>query len=500
MKYLYLTTALALIASPTLADITPEELWQSWQESYGQLGVDFSAGSQTREGAVLVLQDVTFAMDFGFFQIDQTLSQMQLEALDNGTVSVSYDSNITATATLNLPDTPMPDITVTGQIEGAQGLVTGTIEDYIFELGIGRMELLGSAVVSTESGVQTTSTIKAISTGLNGRIHYARSDAGVNMSYTFTLDNVNNTQDSASSLGGTELNFKQSQRTLAEGYSGDISIFFPHPNPESGSGSLIPEGFTMDARIDVEQMNITQKTASPYFNMEMEIDQQDGDMSILVDGQNIALSSNAQKNFVSVVLPQFGPQPYRVDFADAAFAISLPYRPSDTPQDASIAISLDGITASDSIWALADPENTLSRAPADFAIAADFNSTLLLDWTNIEAVKAGAGTAPLLLHKITLGKFLVAFENALLAGAGAVDFITETMAPEPNGGAITFTLTGIPALLEKLGGLPLVDPSVISQVNGMLGMFTSPGENGALTSEVEFGEGGQVSVNGQRMR
>ncbi|HIP22533.1 MAG TPA: hypothetical protein EYG79_02885, partial [Rhodobacteraceae bacterium] len=196
MKKLYLTTALALIASPALADITPEELWQSWQDTYSQFGTDLSAGSQSREGAVLVLQDVSSTINLGIFEVKQVISEMQLEALGDGTVSVTFDSNLTGTLTFTLEDAPAQSATMTGHIEGTSGIVTGSADDYVYDFSIGQMQMGTTITMGEEDSFQSTTTSNAITTGLSGRMHYTTSETGMNLSYTFTLDGVNNTQDS----------------------------------------------------------------------------------------------------------------------------------------------------------------------------------------------------------------------------------------------------------------------------------------------------------------
>ncbi len=499
MKNLFLTTALALIASPTLADITPEELWQSWQETSSHFGASLTAGSESREGAVLILRDVTSTIDFGFVRLEQVISQIELEALEHGSVSVTFDSNISGTGSFNLDNAPQQSMFITGQLEGAQGVVTGTANDYIYDFSIGHMQMAGTMEVGEAGGVQGQAKSIASYAGLNGKIHYTASNEGMNIEYSFTLDRLENTQDTSNPIGSSERSFKQSQHSTAEEYRGDVSLFLPAGSALSANQSFIPEGFTMAADVNIGHMNITQKTSSPYFNMDIGIDQQDMGISIAVDGQNISLATSGKATSFTLGMPALGSQPYHTEFEDAAFALTLPYRLSDTPQEAQFTLSLGGVSVSDSIWALADPENTLSRAPADFAISAKFLTTLLLDWTNIEAVKSW-DEAPSILHQVALETFLVSFENAMLEGEGVVDFSNETEVPMPNGGALSFTLTGIPALLEKLGGLPLVDPSIAAQASGMLGMFTSAGEDGSLNSNIEFGEGGQVSINGQKIR
>ncbi|MBL1436755.1 MAG: DUF2125 domain-containing protein [Rhodobacteraceae bacterium] len=491
MKNLYLTTALALIASPTLADITPEELWQSWLE-IGEMGMTLSTGQQERQGNVLVLQDVKYELDFALFNFAQTFAEMRLEALPDGSVSVTYDSNFTGSVSFSIAGGYSQSTTFIGQIENGSGLAVGSADDYIYEFSIGLMHQTSTGNMGvTGDDVNTSMTSIMDIKDMTGQMHITRDIAGLNLTYTVNMGELSNIQNALTTPAHGQAEIKQVLRMQTLGLTGEVVAFIPY------SGAL--EGLSVSAVTGVQSSSISQKITSARVNMDMEIEQGPGTFTFLFDDQNFGLTINRQNASFTVASSQFGPQPYSAQIANSHFALTLPHHPSDTPQNASIALSFGGVTVSDSIWAFADPENTLSRTPADFEIAADFNATLLLDWANIEAVKAWEGM-PAILHNITLESFLVGFENARIEGEGTVDFSTETDVPEPNGGTLSFTLTGIPALLEKLGGLPLVGPATIAQANGMLGMFTSAGEGGALVSEVEFGEGGFISVNGLQVK
>jgi len=499
MKKLYLTTAISLLVSPALAQITPEELWESWQNTTAQVGASLAAGTMERQGNVLVLRDVKTSVDLGYFSFEQSISNMRLEALENGSVSVSYDSDFSGNGRLSLPGTPSPTIALTGNFETTQGVVTGTADDYVYTFSIGSMRMSGVNTFDGEGFAGTSNTTENETTDLQGLIRFTSTDAGMNMSYAFTIAAVESSQNATTQTASNEPLMKQSQQATIEGYEGEISIFIPAKMVGAENGSLIPEGLTLDARVGIQNFDFTQKTTSPNFNMNMEMEQGPGEFAFSIDEKTIDLSSDFQNLRIMVSIPQLGPQSYSTEISEVAFALSLPFRPSETRQDVSYALRLGGISANDAIWALADPENTLSRAPADFAIDVRSEVTLRLDWTNIEAVKAWEGV-PAFMHSIKLQEFFVAFENARIEGEGMVGISNFTPVPTPNSGALSFTLTGIPALLEKLGGLPLVDPGLIAGAQGLLGVFTKAGEGDTLISQFEFDEGGQVSINGQQVR
>lgn len=490
MKNLYLTTAIALISSPALADITPEELWQSWQDTVASFGMTLSAGQKVREGNVLVLQDVTADFDFGFITMEQIIKTMRLEALPNGSVSVSYDSDYTGSTHFSIAGGFTNDITFTGQFERSQGLVIGTVEDYTYNFSIGLMHQVGKANMLIDDRANTRMSVVTDMNDISGQMHMVQASAGLNLTYTFSMGEFSNTQNALSPGGNGREEMKQVQRMRSPGFSGEVEAFIPQVDA--------PSDLRIKAVLALRSSSMSQQVTSPRINMDMEIEGGPGTFTFLIDDQNYGLTIDRQDAGFSLTSSQFGPLPFSAQIESSHLAVTLPYQPSDTPQDASFALGLSGVTVSDSIWALFDPQNTLSRAPADFAIDASASIGLLLDWTNIEAAKAWQGP-PATLHQVTLQDFLVGFENARVTGQGAVDFSNEGSEPMPNAGALNFTLEGVPALLEKLGGLPMVDAQIIAGAQGMLGMFTSAGAGDTLTSTIEFGEGGAVTVNGQRV-
>jgi len=250
----------------------------------------------------------------------------------------------------------------------------------------------------------------------------------------------------------------------------------------------------------METSERNQSTVSPYFKMALNVVEDPGSYLLNIGEQTIGLWVDTHDAVITLTSPQIASEPLSAEIKDAKLGLVVPFRASDTPQDASLELRLEGVTVNDVVWAMADPANTLSHAPADFVLDTRASVNLLLDWTDIDAVEALQGP-PAILNNIKLQDFLIAFENARLTGGGEVEFSNDGPVPEPNGGQLNFSFEGVLALLDRLGNLPLVDPSLTAGAKGMLGAFTNAGSTPeSLTSHIEFSEGGHVSINGQQVR
>ena len=53
--------ALAAMTAPALADVTPEQVMQSWIDYYQTMGYSVTEGGRSKDGSTLTLTDVVFA-------------------------------------------------------------------------------------------------------------------------------------------------------------------------------------------------------------------------------------------------------------------------------------------------------------------------------------------------------------------------------------------------------------------------------------------------------
>lgn len=232
---------------------------------------------------------------------------------------------------------------------------------------------------------------------------------------------------------------------------------------------------------------------------------------------NYAGASGATKGELTV--PEF-PVPMGYGLTDTKFNVDFPIAVSDQPQNFTVSYLLNGVTMTDSIWALFDPQATLPRDPASIDVDLAGSVKVLRDFFDPATMDAAAKmedpnlsdeqraalmedmmAPPVDLRDITINKVAL---NMLGAKA---DVTGKLAAPEQGDmqapvGTISGKFEGVPALLEKLGSIGLVPSEQMMGVQMMLQMFSKPDAQNpnVLTTELEFKEGGQVFANGQQVK
>lgn len=108
-------------------------------------------------------------------------------------------------------------------------------------------------------------------------------------------------------------------------------------------------------------------------------------------------------------------------------------------------------------------------------------------------------TPPVELDSLKINQVRLAVAGAELSGTGDLTFDNAAPVPMPLG-AIDLSLNGAKGLMDKLVTMGLVpqDQAMFAQM--MLGVYAVPSGDDAVTSKIEFKEGGQILANGQRIQ
>lgn len=90
------TAALALVAANSaLADVTPEEVWQNWQDFYTSSGSTVTTGSVERDGDTLIITDFKTSSDNETGTSDSAVAQIRLRDNGDGSVGVEMSEDMT---------------------------------------------------------------------------------------------------------------------------------------------------------------------------------------------------------------------------------------------------------------------------------------------------------------------------------------------------------------------------------------------------------------------
>ncbi|MGC1486400.1 MAG: hypothetical protein WA784_01300, partial [Albidovulum sp.] len=109
LHHLSASTVIAALfcASAAHADLTAEQVWQSWVDYYSDAGQSVTAGSTERQGDTLVITDMKFVADMPDTKSEGTISEIRLTETGDGSVDVTLPGEIPisvhATPTLGEP-------------------------------------------------------------------------------------------------------------------------------------------------------------------------------------------------------------------------------------------------------------------------------------------------------------------------------------------------------------------------------------------------------------
>ena len=146
------TALLALIAgTAATADVTPEEVWQNWQDLGTAAGQTITAGAVNLDGDTLVVEDVTTAYAKDGATVEATIDEINFLDLGDGTVEVtmsdSYPIEMTLPAEAGKEGATPTDISIEVSQPGLEIIVGGSTSETSYEF---TAPTLGIKIVSIE--------------------------------------------------------------------------------------------------------------------------------------------------------------------------------------------------------------------------------------------------------------------------------------------------------------------------------------------------------------
>ena len=486
----FLATALALAASPALADINPEELLESWHKAFDRVQIDLTIGSQAFEGDILVLRDVQLTKRNPLSRTPPSIDWVRLLPLPGGAVSIALSST---------ENTAQP------HYDGLDITATGSPEKITYYLNAGMFSFdqqHKSTPIITDTALAVTDLSLFYSQWEDATGHFRSegqfSAGSVVFEWSETIDLAGDPTDGnviqRGKLSLTELSMPFDMTAPAE-YFTDLS--------RAVQG--LPEGLTMDMQLLATQaaLQINGGDLDPDFTLD--ISMSDSETTINIGNTNLHYLFDFSQIAVASHSPLHPNQLLTLGMDQLFLDLSMPFRKSAVAAPFALATRLENLEMAPAAWDIFDPNSVMARVPASLDLHVSGEATLLVDlFTNPEKVNARSGS-PIQLHSLSLDRLDIRAENAMLTGEGRVDIDNNTMdkitgQPEATG-SLNFAITGALALLDRVGSLPNMDPMMALGAKGALGMFATPTtEADSFTSRVDFTNGGHISVNGQQVK
>lgn len=491
--------ALALFATGARADVTPQEVWESWQAMMTSAGQEMTVGNTVDNGSSVEVSDMAVVYK------DQL----------GGSASVSFDKlvftdNGDGTVTVTVPDSYPMQMAFPAQEDGPGSIkLTISQPDMVVIAG-------GSA---TETNYQFTAPQVTVTldeaTDATGEVQDVKADMAlveVTGAYRTVKSGETLGLDTSFAAKSAVLNFSGTGN--GDGSTGVFVVSFADVNGATKGNFVSAEmmanmatalnsGFTMDSSLGFGAMSFDVDVTEASGPTKMLMTATGGAFKVAMDKTqlNYGTSLNGGKLTVSgaeIPFPQV-----EVAFAESGFNLLMPVMKSDTPQDFAFLTKLVDFTVSEDVWGLFDPAGSLSREPA--TVIVDLKGTGF--WTQDimdPAVQMEGAEPPGQLNTLDLSQVLAKAAGAEVSATGGLTFDNTDLAtfggmPRPDG-KITIGIKGVNQLVDNLIAIGLLTEDDAMGFRFGMAMFARPGAGpDDLISEIEFKEGG-LFANGQRLQ
>lgn len=490
--------AALLSTSAAQADVTAAQVWQDWKDYYGEIGQTVTAASESMEGDTLVVNDVKIVSEAAEGTTEGTIAEVRLQEMGDGTVEITMSNEIPVIVHAKPAEGTPSDIAVKLTHQDLKIVASGTpdVTDYAFtapEIGMAMDE---AKVDGSSAPVKMQITAK----GNSGKYHSEKA-VGRILTSEMASDSVTFAVTGADPESGGTFNMTGAMN----GVAGTGNMATPTGVDMKDLNAALQAGLTIAGDFAYQDGTYKIEGTGADGDFVAESTGGTGKLNVSMSKEGLSYGGDAADSTVTVTSPSI-PFPIEAAVAQTAFNLVMPVSKSETAQPAKFLMKLVDFKVSDGLWNMIDPGSQLPRDPATLVI--DLSGAIrplvdLFDPKQAEALVSADPTAappsPFEVSEAKINQLQLKAVGAELTGTGAMTFDNSAMPPKPLG-AIDLNLTGANALMDKLVAMGLVPEDQIMGVRMMLGMFSVPAGEDAVTSKIEFKEDGGIYANGQRIQ
>lgn len=493
--------AAVLCGTTATADVTAQQVWDNWTEQMEVYGQGFTTGGEDMSGDTLTISDVKIEMSDDEASVQAALGDIMLVENGDGTVTITVPDSypITLNLTPTYGDPSVVNLAVTH--EGMVLNVAGEPEAMIYDVTADRYEI---SVESLEGGVseEVELTDAMIAMVDFAGTYSVKSDNLTRIAYAFNLGALD-IDVLFNEIGGDNVvaaNGDIADLEMLANITTPIDMDMDAEHPPFVEGLAIEGGYTFGALgysfnidVDDEVASGTAAVDGGSLNFGMDVD----GLSYIGESRNIS---------VSLLVPEEMPFPIEVAMGKYGFDFQIPLsQGEDGPRDARMAFNFTDLAISETLWNLADPQNTLPRDALTIALGLDAQVTPFFDFLDPAQQEAAMmSDIPGELNGVQITDLTVRGAGAEITGNGAFTFDNSDLEtfdglPRPEG-QVDFAINGVNGLVDKLIQMGLIPEEEAMMPRMMLGMFATPVGDDMLTSTIEVNSEGHLLANGQRLR
>lgn len=506
MKHWKLAGSTAFIAlmsgSGAFADVTPEDVWQNWQDMTASYGQSVVAASAERDGDALVATGVKISSSQDGVIVDANIEEIIFTDNGDGTVDVTMSESYPIA--LQMPaqddgDTPT-NLTISVSQPGLLMTASGTPEATSYEFEAPTLTIKLEAIEGVEATAVDT-TVEATLTKLDGQYLIQGAEGAKKVSSEFSAQSMALTVVGEDKEAGSNARIIGTFADLA----GKTNGSFLAAEMMADLPAALKAGFAADGTFSYGAMSLDFDVTDAAGPTKMVATGEGGDMTFALDATKMQYGVGSKAINMTLTSPDIPFPELKLGYAEAAFNVLMPVGTSAEPTDFALLSKLVGFTISDEVWGMFDPAGNLPHDPATVIVDAKGKVKMTTDLMDTAAMEAlGEGT-PGELHALDVTEIKATIAGAELTGAGAFTFDNSDMTtfagmPAPAG-KLDLKLVGGNGLLDKLVAMGILTDEDAMGARMMVAMFANAGATGTdeLTSTIEVKDK-VLYANGQRLQ
>ncbi|MEI4485282.1 hypothetical protein V8J36_03700 [Frigidibacter sp. MR17.14] len=478
------------------ADLTAEQVWQSWQDYYTSVGGSIDAGSTERAGDTLTLGDVTMTLSGPEGTTTATLDRVRMIE-QRGAVQVMLPASIPLVTSGTSEKGETVESRMTATQSGLDLRVSGNPDAIAYDMAADSIAATLDQV--TVDGKPLEMTMRATAHRATARAMMAGQDDRA-IDYSSAADRVDFAMDVTDPENGGTF-----------GITGDVAQVTGGGAMRQPAGTTdlkdmtaaLAAGLTVEGRYSYGESRMDFALDDAGNSAKGSLASQSGTGSMSMTGAALDYRLENAGNTIHLEGAQI-PFPVDLSLGRMVAGLGLPLSDTGAAQPFHLETRLIDLTVNDAVWALIDPQASLPRDPA----------TLIVDLKGMAKVMGNLlmpdpasppDAVPGEIEALDLNELKLTIAGAALTGKGAFTFDNSDMTtfegmPRPEG-AVDLHLLGGNGLLDKLIALGLLPAEQGMGVRMMAGLFakSGPGED-ELSSRIEVRPDGGLYANGQRLR
>ncbi|MDQ7079692.1 MAG: DUF2125 domain-containing protein [Paracoccaceae bacterium] len=500
----------ASVAVPAYADLTAQQAWDAASRFYKTAGYKIVIGQKTASDGVLTLNNVTMTQEMpnGLGQIRITFDWLKAKEVDGGTVEITMAPTIGINAKTNGEEGPYGRKPGSYRahllMTGFRTLVSGNPDDISIDSTVPQAVLVmdelspngHSVPVKSNFVIKDFSSQYAYQPPADGKLEHSNGTTSIaSITGDFRVDNPNAPEfvSVAASLADLSYGFTAAMPDFAKYDPGDRMFGL----------SLLKDGMSVEASGIIGKTSISVVTSLRSGNSDYYLASADTRLGLALSKERLRYDISAGNLKINVQSPDLPVPDFKLALDKLSVDVLLPFAQKSAPADFKVDFAARGLSASDSLWAMFDPNKVLSHDPITVAVSLSGKVMVLMDMMDKRALMQANGP-PWVPTAINLDELTISALGVLLTGKGSFkgdlgSGKTMDGLPVPVG-SVNLDLKGAFGLIDKLIGMGLVQSDQAMGIKGMLAAFARPVDEDHFASKIEVTEDGAVLANGQRIR